>query len=251
MDWTDDKVFRLISLYESHPCLYNATNRDYHNRLAKRSALQKIAADMETTEIDISKKLKYLRSQFGEEMKKMKASKSGLSTDGTYISKWRYYTALSFLEIHINTGRQCVTAPFLEPSLFQQLTDAADITAADVEDAESASESQSTVEDIETPHSVPLPSRRKLPSGKRKRTQLTNDSTAVTGTLMAMGEYFVARSRDNFQLQQDADAVFGQMVGLEIRKIKDETSKMQLKKSIMDTVYNAQIAQQQKQHQLK
>ena len=127
----------------------------------------------------------------------------------------------------------------------QQLTDAADITAADVEDAESASGSQSTVDDIETPHSVPLPSRRKLPSRKRK---MTDDSTAVTGTLLAMGEYFVARSRDSSQLRQDADAVFGQMVGLEIRKIKDEMSKMQLKKSILDTVYNAQIAQQQKQH---
>jgi len=77
---------------------------------------------------------------------------------------------------------------------------------------------------------------------------MTDDSTAVTGTLLAMGEYFVARSRDSSQLRQDADAVFGQMVGLEIRKIKDEMSKMQLKKSILDTVYNAQIAQQQKQH---
>jgi len=44
----------------------------------------------------------------------LQASKSGLSTDGTYTSKWRYYTALSFLESHINTGRQCVTIPALE-----------------------------------------------------------------------------------------------------------------------------------------
>jgi len=65
MDWTDDKVFRLIPLYENHPCLYNATDRHYYNRLAKPGAMQQIAADMETTgqESDSSRRYRRRRSE--------------------------------------------------------------------------------------------------------------------------------------------------------------------------------------------
>ena len=29
MEWTDDKVFNLIKLYESYPCMYDVTCKEY------------------------------------------------------------------------------------------------------------------------------------------------------------------------------------------------------------------------------
>jgi len=32
MEWTDEKIFQLIKLYESQPLLYNVSCKEYHNR---------------------------------------------------------------------------------------------------------------------------------------------------------------------------------------------------------------------------
>ena len=32
MEWTDDKIIQLITFYEQHPCLYDVSDRTYHNR---------------------------------------------------------------------------------------------------------------------------------------------------------------------------------------------------------------------------
>jgi len=49
MEWSDEKVFDLITLYEKNPCLYNMKSKDYHNRGKKRMAVQKIAEELQTT----------------------------------------------------------------------------------------------------------------------------------------------------------------------------------------------------------
>jgi Alcohol dehydrogenase transcription factor Myb/SANT-like len=45
-EWSDQKVYELIKLYENNPCLYDVQLKDYHNRNAKRLALQKISEDL-------------------------------------------------------------------------------------------------------------------------------------------------------------------------------------------------------------
>jgi len=32
MEWTDDKIIQLITFYEQHACLYDVSDRTYHNR---------------------------------------------------------------------------------------------------------------------------------------------------------------------------------------------------------------------------
>jgi len=34
MEWTDEKVFKLLKLYESYPCMYDVACKEYHNRNA-------------------------------------------------------------------------------------------------------------------------------------------------------------------------------------------------------------------------
>jgi len=49
MEWTDEKMFQLIKLYESQPCLYDVSCKEYHNRNKKKQALDKIALELQTT----------------------------------------------------------------------------------------------------------------------------------------------------------------------------------------------------------
>jgi Alcohol dehydrogenase transcription factor Myb/SANT-like len=46
VDWTDDKVSKLIELYEQEPCLYQTTCSDYHNRHTKKAAIARIAGQL-------------------------------------------------------------------------------------------------------------------------------------------------------------------------------------------------------------
>ena len=67
--------------------------------------LMNIVVDCEITDVEISKKIKYLRSQFGEESKKASETKS----DEVYVIKWKYYEALCFLQHHLNIKRTATT----------------------------------------------------------------------------------------------------------------------------------------------
>jgi len=43
MEWADEKVFQLIKLYESQPCLYDVSCKEYHNWN------KKMALELQTT----------------------------------------------------------------------------------------------------------------------------------------------------------------------------------------------------------
>jgi len=44
VEWTDAEIVRLISMYESHPCLYDPANENYRNRDVKRMKETEVAA---------------------------------------------------------------------------------------------------------------------------------------------------------------------------------------------------------------
>jgi len=46
MEWSDEKTFRLIALYEKHVCLYDVQSKDYHNRNAKKTACMQISTEL-------------------------------------------------------------------------------------------------------------------------------------------------------------------------------------------------------------
>ena len=49
MEWTDDKVNKLIELYEQNMCLYDVVSSGYHNRNRKKDAVERMACELETT----------------------------------------------------------------------------------------------------------------------------------------------------------------------------------------------------------
>lgn len=60
------------------------------------------------SEFDVSKKLKYLRSQFGDELKKAGVTKTNVATEETHLVKWKFFGSLSFLQKHVNVKRPCI-----------------------------------------------------------------------------------------------------------------------------------------------
>ena len=47
--WTLEKVEEFIELYEERPCLYNTTMKDYHNRCARKKAIDELATSLEVS----------------------------------------------------------------------------------------------------------------------------------------------------------------------------------------------------------
>ena len=52
-------------------------------------------------ESEVTKKLRYLRSQYGDELKKTQESRSGMATEEVYVPKWKFFYALSFLKPYV------------------------------------------------------------------------------------------------------------------------------------------------------
>ena len=48
-EWTAETSDQLISLYEERPCLYNTTLKEYHNRDARKKALEEIATTLKVS----------------------------------------------------------------------------------------------------------------------------------------------------------------------------------------------------------
>ena len=49
MAFTGESEDKLIEMWREHPCLYDISCRDYSNRVVKRNALEKMAANLSVT----------------------------------------------------------------------------------------------------------------------------------------------------------------------------------------------------------
>eukprot|EP00794_Sanderia_malayensis_P002890 gene2890-biopygen2377 len=104
-EWTDDDIFRLIDLWGTKENLYNVQHPRYHNRDTRQKSLEGILTSMKsegaaiTTTKQLQEKMKSLRSYFGAERRKTESSRrSGTGTDNVYISAWKFYSYLEFLQ---------------------------------------------------------------------------------------------------------------------------------------------------------
>lgn len=103
-----ENVRTLVMLYEQHPCLYVTKSAEYHNRNKRDQALQTICRNYEEitkqpiTVDAVKKKINNLRSQYLEQINKIRQSKvSGASADEVYKPTWWLFDDMSFLSVHI------------------------------------------------------------------------------------------------------------------------------------------------------
>lgn len=107
MEWTNDAVLKLISLYEQRPVLWNQLLAEYRDKNKRHDALQEIAVHFGVEKIEIEKKLRYILSHFSRELKKEKEKRSGDGAADVYKSKWFAMKALLFLKDR-NTPRDVI-----------------------------------------------------------------------------------------------------------------------------------------------
>ncbi|XP_018576045.1 uncharacterized protein LOC108914678 [Anoplophora glabripennis] len=98
--WSKQEVFSLIHLWKLHPELWDVKNKEYRNKTKKQAALRAIAAELRTPEKEIYRKFHNLRTQFHQEMRRIKARRNGDTTEDTYRTSWKYFDAMTFIMDH-------------------------------------------------------------------------------------------------------------------------------------------------------
>ena len=102
-DWKDEKVYILIEIWQQHDNLYNTTNQLYFNREARQKSLENILRKLEENGItsstkQIGKKIADLKTYYGARKRMSENSKSsGAGTSYVYVSSWKFYDVLHFL----------------------------------------------------------------------------------------------------------------------------------------------------------
>ncbi|XP_075149547.1 uncharacterized protein LOC142223552 [Haematobia irritans] len=95
-DWEDEDVFKLITFVESQPCLWNAGDEGYHNKMLRDNAWKSICEGFEDkfSQIDVNAKWTNLRIQYRGYAARAK-TKSGQG----YVEqpKWKFFNAMSFV----------------------------------------------------------------------------------------------------------------------------------------------------------
>lgn len=96
MEWSEEKCFQLISVYQQHELLWQARHPQHYNKLKKQDAWEEIAQEINTDAEECKKKMGSLLSSFRRENAKIKRSR-GTGT-GRFLSKKNvHYTGLSNL----------------------------------------------------------------------------------------------------------------------------------------------------------
>lgn len=98
-EWLEE----FILLYQSEPSLWKIKSKDYHNRVIKDSAYEKLILklreiDSKSNKEAVIKKINNLRCTYNKEHKKVMASKSGSGAEDIYEPKLWYYPLLRFLD---------------------------------------------------------------------------------------------------------------------------------------------------------
>lgn len=93
--WTVEETKKLIRLYKSHTVLWNFKHPDFKSREHKYDVLKIIAKQMNSTIIEIRRKIKNINTQYVREKKKCDFMlKNGCSN---YRSRWFGFNDMLFL----------------------------------------------------------------------------------------------------------------------------------------------------------
>lgn len=101
--WPNDVIFYLIDLWRDNGVLYNPKFPNFHSKEEHTKAIKNIQAALSLIGFNvplklIHGKLGYLKSYFCKERCKMKVSSNSDNHSMPYVTKWRFYDKLMFLD---------------------------------------------------------------------------------------------------------------------------------------------------------
>ena len=102
--WTNARIIELINAMKNCPVMWDINSDDYKDKVFKNEELRRLAREFNSTEFEINRKIKSLKTQFTREHKKIMV----MQVLGKSIprSKWFGYEHLKFLlQCNINDSR--------------------------------------------------------------------------------------------------------------------------------------------------
>ncbi|XP_032832877.2 uncharacterized protein LOC116955721 [Petromyzon marinus] len=96
--WSTGKLEEMVELYRGNPCLYDALLPDYHVKRKRQRALRDIAQRLGTTEDEVSRKIRNLRTVYSKKKREGKSRLGGDTGCDASRQTWWLLPRLEFLD---------------------------------------------------------------------------------------------------------------------------------------------------------
>ncbi|KAH8264412.1 hypothetical protein KR038_008316 [Drosophila bunnanda] len=96
--WDRESTIKLIELYENQSVLWDVSSQDYKDKHKKQNAYRAIGEELGKSDDDLKTKIHNLRTQFFQEVRRVKQKKSDQGTSDNHTSKWEFFDALKFIQ---------------------------------------------------------------------------------------------------------------------------------------------------------
>ncbi|KAK5647823.1 hypothetical protein RI129_002715 [Pyrocoelia pectoralis] len=223
MEWSNDKVLKLIEAYRERPVLWDSTDAYYKNRNRKEDAWAELANMLDTNDTsEIKKKIQSLLASFRREKQKLKPT-SGMGTEEVYNTKWFAFSSLLFLKDK-NKPRETqdtetgVNDPFEDYSQ-QENTEEVGTTEDMNNDVQ-----QSAVDEENGIEEIPEDKNTKLQEPKRKQstypTKISKKEKFKEDPRITEAYSVLSTFKQN---TRDDCCVYGEHVGLKLRSYDTQT----------------------------
>lgn len=92
-----EECFQFIVEIERRPVMWDSRIAEHRNKILRGDSLKEVAEIFAISETEVARKLRNLKTQFAEQLKKIK--KQPLSgSSGSQKTKWVYFDAMRFME---------------------------------------------------------------------------------------------------------------------------------------------------------
>ncbi|KAJ8333288.1 hypothetical protein SKAU_G00421840 [Synaphobranchus kaupii] len=254
--WTAEREDILVQLFEEQSCLYDTSLKAYSNRISKKNAICHIAERLGIGDKEVSKKMHSLRTQYNRYAKMCPSESSGMKTAR---QDW-ILQRLSFLEPHIRKrSSMCNTddkgydtaereeEESEEPEEEVKEEEGSEEPEEEVKEEEESEEQEEEVKEEEesekpeeelkeeesTTRDPPPPPSTVHHQNRRKRNHTERQETEI---LQTIGGYLQKRPQPK---EQDELSAFCNNLEHKMRRIKDETIRLELEHQLEEACYHA------------
>ncbi|XP_045465206.1 uncharacterized protein LOC123674269 isoform X3 [Harmonia axyridis] len=268
----DTQTVQFLEYYRNEKVLWDPSHEDYKKRDKRAAAAQRIAKKLNVpnfTGSHVCTKFKNLRSSYSQELKKIASSeRSGVSSDDIYTPKVFWFKVMNgFLRPHVRTRETMSNLESTENSEYSE-----DLSQINYEYSEDLSiikseySDQSVVGDeeeviyedqrsSETTQWGEFASKEGYnspnPSKRAKRTSSINTDGTNTSSLNEAPNRLRSIPSNRSDIY-DEYSLFGEQVGMKIRKLSSARARMMAQNMINNILYEAEIGMydndQQKQN---
>nr|CAI5823281.1 unnamed protein product [Callosobruchus analis] len=224
-----EQVEIIIELYKNYPELYNPRDPHYHSRKRKLDIWQGITQRISTlfnispTIEDVKNKIRSLRTQYAYELKR-ESTNNGRGPNGPpFKSNWWCYDLFSFLNQLNSKQVRKMSHSELSSTIPEQNGTMDDTGSNDVVSAESP-----LAEDIIDIRDVDFSC---TPSVRESSDELDSDDNQSRDPICT-------KKPQKTDTPDDDLSVFAQYIEAELRKIKDKKKLTQLKRNIINLIYD-------------